>query len=242
MCEVCNEHAHSRRHVLRLAAAAGLAATVSLPGPGMSARAAGWSASLTPDEALQRLMDGNKRYVSEPQTCVADPAQARLKNAQAQAPFASILTCADSRVAPELLFGGLSIGEIFVCRNAGNVTDTSVLGSLEYGVAVLHTPLILVLGHERCGAVSSACDALLKRMPFPGAIEAMLKPIFPAVKEAAKGKGDLIDNAVRANAALQAKRLHQESQIIESAVRHKEVLIAAAHYDLDDGTVHLLPS
>src|SRR3984893_12906073 len=115
--------------------------------------AGGPKTSKTADEALASLKTGNARYVASPELCAADLQKRRADVAESQAPWATIVGCSDSRVPPELLFGGLGMGELFVARNAGNMVDTATMGTIEYGAAVLGTPLIVVLGHERCGAV-----------------------------------------------------------------------------------------
>src|SRR5204863_3049139 len=124
-----------------------------------------------------------------------------------QAPWATIVGCADSRVPPELLFGGLGLGELFVARNAGNLVDTATMGTVDYGAEVLGAPLLVVLGHEKCGAVVAACDVVTKKATFPGSIGPMVKPIVPAAM-AMRGKpGDFVDNTVRESARRTAQRL-----------------------------------
>ena len=237
MCSKCNDFPTDRRQLMR--ASLGLAA-VAAAAPallGTAARASDVHTSLTASQALDKLKAGNKRYVSDAQACVADLAQARAHVAADQAPWASILSCADSRVPPELLFGGLGLGEIFVCRNAGNVADTAVIGTLEYGVVALGSPLIVVMGHEACGAVKSACDVVTKNASFPGSIGPMLDPIIPAAVAAQAAGGDLVDSTVRANAQRQAASLVARSQIIADAVAAGKVKVAAAYYGLKDGVV-----
>ena len=159
MCKSCDDHAVNRRNVLGLAglgiAAAAAAATV---GVRAAAAADGPKTALTSDQALAALKDGNKRYVSQPQLCTLDLAKHRGELAEHQAPWATIIGCSDSRVPPELLFGGLGVGQLFVARNAGNLIDTAVIGTVEYGAAVLGSPLVVVLGHQRCGAVAQERD------------------------------------------------------------------------------------
>lgn len=175
--------------------------------------------------------------MSSPQACAADLAKARAGVAQHQAPWATILSCADSRVPPELIFGGQNVGELFVARNAGNMADTATLGTIEYGAAALGVPLIVVLGHERCGAVVAACDVVEKNARFPGSIGPMLEPIIPAAL-AAKGKpGDFVDNAIRENAMRTASRIVSASAIVADLVAKGKVKVVAGRYDLDDGRV-----
>jgi len=232
MCIVCDQKM-GRRAFLRLGA--GMAAAAAVGG---SAFAAGGPAtSLTADQALAKLKEGNQRYVSSPQACVADLAKARAGVAKHQAPWVTILSCADSRVPPELIFGGQNVGELFIARNAGNMADTATLGTIEYGAAVLGVPLIVVLGHESCGAVAAACEVVEKSTKFPGSIGPMLEPIIPAAL-AVKGKpGDFVDNAVRENAMRTASRIVSASNIIADLVKNGKVKVVAARYDLDDGLV-----
>jgi hypothetical protein len=109
-----------------------------------------------PDEVLAKLRAGNQKFVSAPQLCTADLAQQRADLAKAQAPWPTILTCSDSRISPELVFGGVGLGEVFVAGNVGNMADTATMGTIEYAAAHLHTPLVVVMGHQRCGAVAAA--------------------------------------------------------------------------------------
>ena len=142
------------------------------PRPVCSARvlafAAGATTGVTADEALEKLKAGNAKYLSAPQICEADLSEQREQVAKTQTPWAPIVTCSDSRVPPELLFGGTGLGELFVARNAGNMADTATMGTLEYGAENLGVPLIVVMGHERCGAVAAACSVVEKHAIVPG--------------------------------------------------------------------------
>ena len=232
MCIVCDQKM-GRRAFLRLGAGIAAAAAVS----GSAFAAGGPTTSLTADQALAKLKAGNQRYVSSPQACVTDLAKARADVAKHQAPWVTILSCADSRVPPELIFGGQNVGELFIARNAGNMADTATLGTIEYGAAVLGVPLIVVLGHQSCGAVAAACEIVEKNTKFPGSIGPMLEPIIPAAL-AVKGKpGDFVDNAVRENAMRTASRIVSASNIIADLVKNGKVKVVAARYDLDDGLV-----
>jgi carbonic anhydrase len=200
---------------------------------------------VTADEALSRLLDGNKRFVeSKMNACGETTVAAREKLAKGQKPYAIILSCSDSRVPPEIIFDK-SLGEIFVVRVAGNVPDPVVLGSIEYAAEHLGSPLIMVLGHERCGAVTAAVDA--KGKP-EGNIGAIIKAIAPAVKKAKqeckeckscdmKDKAKLVECAVDENVKLVAKNLTRQSPVIGKLVKEGKVKIVAAKYDLDDGKV-----
>ena len=239
MCKNCDRQAIGRRQFMALGGAA-LAAGSSLFAWDR-AFAADETTSVTIDQALANLKAGNSKYVKEPQVCAADLAKGRANDADNQMPWATILSCSDSRVPPELLFGGLGVGELFVARNAGNMAvDSATMGTIEYGAAVLATPLIVVLGHESCGAVVGACDVVTKKAKFPGSIGPMVKAIVPAA-QAVKGKpGDFVDNAVRESARRTAVRIATQSKIVAGLVKSGKVKVVAARYDLKDGTVEYL--
>ena len=160
----------------------------------------------------------------------------RVEIARGQTPFAVLVGCSDSRVSPELLFGR-GLGELFIYRVAGNTVDRAALGSIEYAVAELGVPLVLVLGHERCGAVAAAVSVVEKNTIFPGAIGEMVEPIVPAVLRARSQPGDLLDNAVRENVRGIVGRLRHEGPILANAIGAGKLRIVGARYDLDDGAV-----
>lgn len=196
--------------------------------------------SISADEALAKLKAGNQKFVSAPQLCAAELTNNRSVVAKGQSPWATILTCADSRVSPELVFGGVGLGELFVCRNAGNVADTGVMGTIEYGVEHLGSPLVVVMGHSRCGAVQAACDVVEKDAKLPGSIKPMVDAIVPAAK-AMKGKsGDFVDLSVRENARLNAEKVMSESDIVKEFAHEGKVKVVYARYDLDTGVVDFL--
>lgn len=192
------------------------------------------AASVTPDQALTQLMAGNQRFMDRKRL---NPHQdfARLSEvATSQTPFAAILSCADSRVVPEIVFDQ-GIGDLFVVRVAGNIAITEDVASEEYAIAKLKTPLLLVLGHERCGAVTAA----LEGTGFPGAIDSLVVAIQPAIQASEGEPGDRLTNAVKANVRLQVQRL-QTSSIIASAVQAGALKVVGAFYDLDTGEVSLV--
>jgi len=207
----------------------------------MSAFAAGGpTTDLTADQGLAKLKEGNNKYITAPQVCAIDLANARSHTATSQTPWATIVGCSDSRVTPEMLFGGIGVGELFVARNAGNMVDTATMGTIEYGSAVLGAPLIVVLGHERCGAVVAACEVVEKNTKFPGSIGPMVSAIVPAAR-AVKGKpGDFVDNTVRESAMRIAKQVATKSKIIADLIKAGKVKVVAARYDLDEGRVEYL--
>lgn len=239
MCHECESARIGRRNLLKVGAGSVLALglnTLSWP-----ARAAeGASTALSPDEALAAMKSGNERYVSNPELCSTDLAKQRGAVAGHQAPWATIISCADSRVPPELIFGGLGVGELFVARNAGNLVDTATLGTVEYGAAVLGSPLIVVLAHTSCGAVKAACDVVTKNATFPGAIGPMIDPILPAALAVRDDPGDLVDNAAKESARRTARRLTAASAILADLTNSGKLKIAAGIYDLKTGAVAYL--
>jgi carbonic anhydrase len=239
MCSNCEYEVVGRRDLLKFGAAAIVA--LGLGGVSWQSRAAdGAATALSPGEALATLKSGNERYVSHPELCTIDLAEQRSAVATHQAPWATIISCADSRVPPELIFGGHGIGELFVARNAGNLVDTATLGTVEYGAAVLGSPLIIVLAHTSCGAVKSACDIVTKNATYPGAIGRMIEPILPAALAVRSDPGDLVNNAAKESAKRTAGRLTVASTLISGLVDAGRLKIAAAIYDLETGVVTYL--
>jgi len=186
----------------------------------------------TPDAALKTMMDGNERYIGgQLKSLEEDLSILKAKTAEKQEPFAAVLSCADSRVPVEIIFDQ-SIGHIFVVRVAGNVATPETIASLEYGVAVLGTKLLMVLGHGNCGAVKAAIDG----KAVPGQISALYAPIRPAVDAA---RSDL-DAAIDLNAKIQATLLSKASPIIAGAINEGKLKVVAGRYDLTSGIVSLL--
>lgn len=195
------------------------------------------ASELTPAQALQRLRDGNAAFLRGEQVSTAGNAQLRLDLALGQAPFAAYVTCSDSRVPPELLFGR-GLGELFIIRNAGNTVDTVALGSIEYAVAVLRTPLVVVMGHEKCGAVSAAASVVTDNATFPGMIGRMVEPIIPAVLQARGEEGDLLENSVRANVRRVVRQLREQTDpIMLEPQRAGNLWVVGAYYRLASGEV-----
>jgi carbonic anhydrase len=210
---------------------------------GTCALAADKGVGVSADEALGRLMDGNRRYVEQKMgACGRTTREIRTALVKDQKPYAVILSCSDSRVPPEIIFDQ-TLGEIFVIRVAGNVPDPVVLGSIEYAVEHIGSPLIMVLGHERCGAVTAAVEA---HGNGGGNIGAIVGKIVPAVRIAgqeAKGKSneELVEKAVDHNIRLTAENIIRHSPLIAERIIQGKVKIVKAKYDLDDGTVVLQP-
>src|SRR5271165_366297 len=213
-----------------------IAALALLLGRFTNSFAAGPS-TVSPNEALKRLMRGNARFVSG-HLIHAGPeemAEARGAVAKGQKPFAVIVGCSASRVGPEIVFDQ-GLGDLFVVRTAGEVVDAAGLGSIEYAVEHLGSRLIVVLGHERCGAVSAAVAGAEE----PGHIATVLKAIEPAVKQSKGKPGDPVENAVRAQALDVAKQLRAAKPVLAERVQSGNLKIVAARYDLDTGKVELL--
>jgi carbonic anhydrase len=223
-------------------------------------------ASCSPDEALERLLDGNKRYVENRfELCRDTTAQLRDELAKGQHPFAIIVSCSDSRLPPEVIFDKKP-GEIFVVRVAGNTVDPIGLASIEYGVEHLGASLILVLGHERCGAMTAAYETFAtkgsakskhdndddeekterssKKISNMETLLSLLKPgvtnAIAKVKGAKLSKSEMVELAVDENIREVAKNLLKKSPAIRKMVEADKVRIATAKFDLDEGTVKLM--
>ena len=215
----------SRRRLLG-ATLAGLAAGLAMPA---AARA---QSTKSPDEALQALMDGNQRFVERKLTFYQDDLTIlQQSTAEKQEPFASVLSCADSRVPVELLFDQ-SIGHVFVNRVAGNIATTEIIASIEYGAAVLGAKVIMVLGHGNCGAVKAAIDA----KAVPGQISSLYRFIRPAINAA----GANLQAASEANAKIQAQLLRESSPLLAGMIKAGSLSVVAAFFDVASGKVTLL--
>jgi carbonic anhydrase len=192
----------------------------------------------TSAKALQTLLQGNLRFQQSKAKWPNQTAARRQALAQKQAPLAIIFGCVDSRVPPELVFDQ-GLGDIFDIRTAGHVVDNAALGSIEFGVAELGVPLLLVLGHERCGAVSATIQAVDHHEEAPGSIQALVEYIRPSVL-AARGKGDQrLESAVRNNILRTVNQLSC-SKIICDAVKAGKLALVGCRYDLDTGAVSML--
>jgi carbonic anhydrase len=217
--------------------AAGVLAAAAIPARGARAADPAPKTTLTPDQALRLLKEGNEQFRMDAPFRGVQGRDRRLELARGQAPFSVLVGCSDSRVPPELLFGR-GLGELFIIRNAGNTVETAALGSVEYGVGVLGCPLLVVLGHEGCGAVAAAVEVVEKSATFPGVIGEMVQPIVPAVLEARRSPGGTtLDAAVVANAKRVAARLKTQSPVVQEALRQNKLKIVAARYDLAAGHV-----
>jgi len=208
--------------------AAGVGADFAAPEPAIAQN------DLTPDAALKKLMDGNKRFVDRKRQNPNQDLVRLAEVAKSQKPFAAILGCADSRFPSEIIFDQ-GLGDLFVCRVAGNVATPEEIGSLEFGTLVLGAKVLVVVGHKRCGAV----DATIKGAQVPGQIGSLLDAIKPAVESSKDQGGDRLENASKANVLLQAKRL-KASPVISKLIEDKQLKVVGGYYDLDTGAVNIL--
>jgi len=223
----------SRRHFFGATLGGASAAMLASIGAEFAApRAASAQSTLTPDQALRSLMDGNRRFVERSLTSFQEDIDMLMRQTtDKQEPFASVLACADSRVPVEVVFDQ-SIGQIFVNRIAGNIATSEIIASIEYGAAVLGTKVLMVLGHSNCGAIK----ATIAGKAVPGQISSLYSYIRPAVNQAG---GDL-DAAIAANARIQAQLLREASPVVAGLVKDGKIKVAAAVYDLASGKVNLL--
>lgn len=236
MCDACEKKTLDRRKLIL--GGAGLLAAASI-GATATAQAQPVSAAADPDEALKLLIEGNARYAAN-QPRERDFSAERASRAKGQAPFAAILGCADSRVAPELAFDQ-NPGDLFVVRVAGNFMTPDGLGSLEYGAAVLGTKLIMVLGHTSCGAINATVEALQKGNTLPGHIADLVRAMKPGVEPALKQKGDDLPlRAVVANVRHNVERLKKATPILAPMIAKKQLRVVGAYYELATGKVVLI--
>ena len=192
--------------------------------------------TLTPDEAIDKLLKGNQRFITGKMIFPHRGEGRRLEIKQGQTPFVAILSCSDSRVPNKIIFDQ-GLGDIFVARVAGNTPDDFVIGSLEYGAAVLKVPLILVLGHEKCGAV----EASMKPGPLPGHVEEIGKAIRPAIKGKTCKKKNQLSCAIQNNVTFVVERLKNSQPILAPLVEAGKLKVVGATYDLATGKVSVLP-
>ena len=193
--------------------------------------------TMSPEEALALLRTGNQAFLNDEPIVPPLDRSTRLQLAAGQSPFAAYVSCSDSRVPPELLFGR-GLGELFIVRNAGNTLDTAALGSLEFAVSVLSVPLIVVMGHEACGAVQAAVSVVQDQARFAGNIGKMIQPIIPAVLEADMSQGTGIEPAVRQNVRRVVRELREDaSPIFLQPQARGRLIIVGAYYELGSGRV-----
>lgn len=231
----------SRRNFFKVSAGVLGAAFVAAPSLALAAAPKNESPVTTPAQALERLMQGNARFVAGDFELANVSVARRAETAKGQKPFAAVFACADSRETPELIFDR-GIGDLFVVRTAGHVLDQAAQGSLEYGIAELNIPLVVVMGHEKCGAVKATIETLESGGKAPSAIQSLVNMIRPAVQYLPESHGeghDHLDEAVRSNTALTVRRLLR-SPIVAEAVAAGKLRVVGARYDLDTGAVEIL--
>jgi carbonic anhydrase len=211
------------------------AATVTVPADAVIPTETARPTITNPDAALKQLMDGNARFVDAKMVHPAQDPEHRLRVSRGQQPFAVILTCSDSRLPPEVIFDQ-GLGDLFVVRVAGNVVDAALLGSVEYAVAHLNTPLVVVIGHARCGAVEATLEGIQHNSKPHGYIGSLIEAITPAVPVAEQRPGDLLENTIRVNAEMSRDAIAKSSELA-GRLKAGEVKVLAAYYSLDDGVV-----
>ncbi|WP_417580711.1 carbonic anhydrase [Pelagibacterium sp.] len=236
MCKDCNNGTVSRRGLIT----GGLALSLAVPLAGQAlAQEEANPAPASPDEALQRLIEGNARYVANA-AINTDHSVTRASRAEGQQPFAAIVSCSDSRVAPELIFDQ-GPGELFVVRVAGNFISEEGLATLEYGVAVLGIKTIVVLGHTACGAVEATIQSISDNELPGGHLPSLVNAIRPAVYDVLdSAPSDLMAAATAQNAKLNAERALNEGPILSEAHANGMLNSAAGIYDIATGKVTLL--
>jgi carbonic anhydrase len=232
---------HSRREFLSLATIAALApsaigsALAADPSPPGAPR----PNAIAPGEALSRMMAGNARYAANTPN-ERDYSSGRAARAQAQYPIAAVLSCADSRVPPEIIFDH-GPGDLFVVRVAGNVVNRDLLASIEYGLEFLGVPLVMVLGHSRCGAVDAAIKVLRKKATLPGHLPELIRTLKPAVIVAERTqRGDLLESAIAENVRRQVAALRNSPPVVERLYAGRKIDIVGAVYEIATGKVAMV--
>src|ERR1700737_4756594 len=244
VCEICRlenpvrQAQPSRRGLLRFlgAAAAGLA-LAGTAGAKEARKPPKPQNVVSPDASLELLTKGNKRYV-EGESRRHDFKREREALVGGQNPYAGILSCADSRIAPEYAFDS-GRGDLFVCRVAGNFANSDTIASMEYAVAILGTPLIMVLGHDACGAVGATIKSLKDNVTLPGHLPSLVTSLTPAVNAASGSPGDPLNNAIRQNVIDNVAKLKSATPILSSAVEQRKLKIVGGIYRLRDGRVEM---
>jgi carbonic anhydrase len=241
MCETCRKKFSSmpsRRSVLGAAASTmGLLLVNAVGAKEMKAPPKPQNV-LTPVASMARLMKGNARYM-QGVSLRHDFKHEREALVGGQNPYAAILSCADSRIAPEYAFD-TGRGDLFVCRVAGNFANNETVASLEYAVAVLGAPIVFVLGHDSCGAVDAAIKSLKDGTTLPGQMPSLVTGVAPAVKAVSSQGGDILANAIRQNVIDNVARLSSASPILSAAVEQGKLKVSGGIYRLGDGRVELV--
>lgn len=223
----------SRRNLLKLGSGA-VGAAILTAGLGKGAhwaqtQPATSQGDMAPEQALQELLDGNKRFVENKRKNPNQTMTRIQEVAKGQKPFASILSCSDSRVPAEIIFDQ-GFGDLFVVRNAGNIATPEEIGSLEFGTLVLKTKVLMVIGHKNCGAVQATIDG----KAVPGQIASIIDVIKPAIKP-----NQSLEESVISNVKLVITRL-EASPVISELIKDKKLTVAGAYYDLDTGRIRVV--
>lgn len=248
MCQTCEKQQESevsdRRRFLRFAGIGAGVLMVSrvLSGPMAYADTLATPPKpqnvIDPEQALERLMAGNTRYIQGVMKR-HDFQSERAALVKGQNPFVAVLSCADSRITPEYAFD-TGRGDVFAVRIAGNFVTNDGLASLEYAVAVLGAPLVVVLGHDDCGAVSAAIKAVKEKALFPGQIQSLANALRPAVEQVLKAPGDLLENAIVQNVKDTVSQLRKDSPVLSEAIAAGKLKVVGGVYRLQSGKVEWL--
>ena len=234
----------SRRDLIRLAAVTVAAAPLATPrGVGAADPTGKPAAGRHPDDVLRALIEGNKRFISGQTSGPHRRPEDFSALAEGQSPGAVVVGCADSRVPPELVFDQ-GVGDLFVVRVAGNVVvkaGFTVKGSIEYAVAELGTPLIVVLGHTGCGAIKAAIKHIEAADALPGSIKELVDILRPVVARVKDQPGDLLANAIRGNVGAGVQRLLTLEPVLAPAARRGKLKVVGGVYDLRTGAVSMVP-
>ena len=245
MCETCLLERNalamnaSRRAVLRLAATSAIG--LALAGSGIAKdvkKPPKPQNVLSPDASFERLLQGNRRYV-DGVSRRHDFQHEREALAGGQNPYAGILSCADSRIAPEYAFDS-GRGDLFVCRVAGNFANDDTIASMEYAVAILGVPLLLVLGHDACGAVDATIKSLKDNTTLPGRLPSLVTALAPAVKAVSQQPGNPLDNAIRQNVIDNVEKLKSATPILSVATEQRKLKLVGGIYRLKSGRIDML--
>jgi carbonic anhydrase len=245
MCEACRLEDQtprmncSRRAVLRLAATSAIGLALMGSGSAKDVKKPPKPQNvLSPDASLERLLQSNRRYV-EGVSRRHDFQHEREALAGGQNPYAGILSCADSRIAPEYAFDS-GRGDLFVCRVAGNFANDDTIASMEYAVAILGVPLLLVLGHDACGAVDATIKSLKDNTTLPGHLPSLVTALAPAVKAVSQQPGSALDNAIRQNVIDNVEKLKSATPILSAATEQRKLKVVGGIYRLKSGLVDML--
>ena len=239
MCQLCDAAYASRRRFM--IGAGSLAASIAFGPPAFAKETKPPPKpenQISPDAALDRLIKGNARYAAGVSRR-HDFKHEREALVGGQNPFAGILSCADSRIAPEYAFDS-GRGDLFVCRVAGNFASNETIASLEYAAAVLNVPLFMVLGHDNCGAVDATIKSLKDNTTLPGHLPSLVSAIAPAVKATEGKPGDRLANAIRQNVIDNIAKLKSATPILSAAVEQGKLKVVGGIYRLSDGKVEML--